>query len=111
MCVVGDFDVNEMEKKVIAMFSSIPKAENPAPKETYTVPDSKEPIIGNVTDPETKAYAVKIIVQTQRPFFDQKLTFEPIYKNMVNLLILNIFQNKLEEVKEGPNPPFELLLL
>ncbi len=104
--LVGDFDVNEMEKKVIAMFSSIPKAENPAPKETYTVPDSKEPIIGIVTDPETKAYAVKLLYKLKGPSSDQKLTFEPIYKNMVNLLILNIFQNKLEEVKEGPNPPF-----
>lgn len=105
--LVGDFDVDQMEKKVINTFSSIPKAENPAPKITYSVPDNKEPIIGIVTDPETKASAVKLIFKLKGPDPAQKLTVEPIYNSVITSLIVNMFQGKLDAAKDGPNPPFK----
>ncbi len=105
--LVGDFDVDKMEKKVIDTFSSIPKAENPAPKISYSVPDNKEPIIGIITDPETKASAIKLIFKIKGSNPAQKLTVEPIYNSVVISLIINMFQTKLEAAKDGPNPPFK----
>jgi len=105
--LVGDFDVDQMEKKVINTFSSIPKAENPVPKISYSVPDNKEPIIGIVTDPETKASAVKLIFKLKGPDPAQKLTVEPIYNSVITSLIINMFQVKLDAAKDGPNPPFK----
>ena len=61
MIVVGDVDVDAMERKIRDVMSSIPKAENPARKEVYDIPQRDKPRYGLVTDPETKAVAVKLI--------------------------------------------------
>ncbi len=53
--IVGDFDADEMEKKVKDLFSSIPKAKNPAKREYPSVSDNKEPIYFSFSDPELSA--------------------------------------------------------
>ena len=105
--LVGDFDVNDMEKRVIKAFSSIPKAINPVPKEIYTVPDNQEPIVGIITDPETRASSVKLLFKFMGPSPEQKLTTESIYNSVVTSLIVNIFGTKLEAIRDGANPPFK----
>ena len=50
--VVGDFDADEMEQKVIKLFSTIPMPKNAAPREYPHVSDNKEPIYASFTDPE-----------------------------------------------------------
>jgi len=105
--LVGDFDVDNMEKRVIKEFSSIPKAVNPTPKEIYTVPDNQEPIVGIITDPETRASSVKLLYKLHGPTPEQKLTSESIYNSMVTSLIVNIFGTKLDAAKDGANPPFK----
>ncbi|OFY44416.1 MAG: hypothetical protein A2X18_02095 [Bacteroidetes bacterium GWF2_40_14] len=105
--LIGDFDVDQMEKKVISTFSSIPKTENPTPKILYSVPDNKEPIVGIISDPETKASAVKLIFKLQGPDAEQKLTLVPIYNSVAGQLITDMVQSKLDAAKDGPNPPFK----
>ena len=50
--VVGDFDVDEMEQKVIATMSDIPAVENPEAIEYIPIPVNETPAIGIFTDPE-----------------------------------------------------------
>ena len=58
--VVGDFDADAMEAKVKKLFGTIPKVENPAVKETYLIPDNKDPLIGIATDKEATGTDVRI---------------------------------------------------
>ena len=44
--VVGDVDVDAMERKIRDVMSSIPKAENPARKEVYDIPQRDKPRYG-----------------------------------------------------------------
>jgi zinc protease len=109
LVLVGDFDLDKMEKKIKERFSSIPKAENPAPKVKYNVPDNKEPIYGVVTDHETKATAVKLIFKRHGPTDQERLTVSPIYKSVAANLITTMFKTKLEKIKEGKNSPFKTI--
>ena len=53
--IVGDIDADEMEKKVIDLFSKIPMPENAAERKYPTVSDNDEPIYVSFTDPEPSA--------------------------------------------------------
>ncbi len=105
--LVGDFDPDKMEKKVKEIFSSIPKAVNPSPKEFFPVPEHEEPIYGIVTDHDTKASSVKVFYKRNGPTDLDRLTYLPIFKSVAADLISKMFQAKLDKVKEGKNPPFK----
>ncbi|MCK9304374.1 MAG: insulinase family protein [Bacteroidales bacterium] len=105
--LVGDFDVDQLEKKIKERFSSIPKAVNPSPKEVFPVPEHKEPVYGIVTDYETKASAVKLVYKRNGPAPEERLTIKPIYESVVSDLLSKMFQAKLDKVKDGENPPFK----
>lgn len=53
LVVVGDIDVDEVEAKVKEIFSDIPAAENPTPKNVNVVPGHEEPVIGVYEDAES----------------------------------------------------------
>ncbi len=59
--VVGDFDVETMERKVKELFSRIPKAENPEPKVKHKAPALDEPLFENMFDPQVNFMAFKAI--------------------------------------------------
>ena len=49
IAIVGDFDAEEMENKVIDRFSHIPPVENAPERPFYEIPDHQEMIFGLVT--------------------------------------------------------------
>ena len=50
IAMAGDFDAEEMEEKVIALFSKIPAVENPPERPFYEIPDNEDPIYGRGAD-------------------------------------------------------------
>ncbi len=52
--IVGEVDVDEVEKSIKQIFNDIPKSINPAERIIYTVADNREPIISIVTDLEAE---------------------------------------------------------
>ena len=65
--VVGDIDVDTMERKVRDLFSSIPAVEDPAPKVHYQIPYTPQPVIATVTDKEINYTALKITYKQPHP--------------------------------------------
>lgn len=105
--LVGDFDVDKLEQKIKERFSSIPKAVNPAKKESFPVPDHVDPVYGIVTDYETKASSVKLVYKRNGPAVEERLTVKPVYESVVADLLAKMFQAKLDKIKDGENPPFK----
>lgn len=50
--VVGDIDVQAVEKELIRLFNPIPKRETPKPRLVYEIPDNEEPIYAKAFDKE-----------------------------------------------------------
>ncbi|MBQ6253639.1 MAG: insulinase family protein [Bacteroidales bacterium] len=59
--VVGDVDVDAVEAKIKSIWSDIPAAENPKPKDMITMKDFTEPRVGIFTDPETTVPTVELL--------------------------------------------------
>jgi zinc protease len=105
LIIVGDFDVNLVEAKIKKLFSAIPKAENPAAKETYPVPDNAEPLIGTATDKEATSTSVEVsckhdIIKES----DKNLGYMRL--QLIRGLISNMFGKRMSELSRKENPPF-----
>ncbi len=103
--IVGDFDVDMMEKKVVKLFSQVPKAENPKERPVYEIPNNIEPLVGIATDPEAQRNMVQV-------YFKHDI-IEPADKNvdyMRELLVRRLYNDmintRLNELVQKGNPPF-----
>lgn len=104
--VVGDVDPDVIEKKIKARFSSIPKAVNPAKRETYTIPDNKEPIVGYFTDPETKAISVRVAVKIPNLSQEEMQTKRSIYDEVIRNTFLEMFKVRCQVAQESQDSMF-----
>ncbi len=96
--IVGDFDAEEMEKKVIALFSPIPMPENAAPRTYPTVSDNKEPIYFEFQDPELTFGMVRLMFKSDKTPFEQRNTVEGYaFDVLLPNVICTLINNRLEE--------------
>ena len=63
IAVVGDFDVDEMEKKIKEVFSSIPPRKGGAVRESFSVPEHSEILYVLATDPEVTSSSVSVYIK------------------------------------------------
>ena len=102
--VVGDFDVDDMETRVKRLFSDIPAAVDPAPKDAYTPPVFDEPMFADMTDPEIKYQAYKAIYKQRFTVTDQK--DEAFYKDhFCRQIVSSILSDRLKKrskLKDSP---------
>ena len=93
IAIVGDIDVEEMEKRVKEIFSKIPAQQNPAQKETYLIPAQDGPIFENMLHPMVKVNTLKIIHKQPFPSRQMRGTME-FYKD---LALRNVVTEILKE--------------
>ncbi len=101
--IVGDFDADEMEKKVIDMFSPIPMPENAAPRNYPTVSDNEAPIYASFSDPELRMPRTTISFKSDKVPFEMRNTQE-IYigVDLVHGIIQQLINNRLSEAAHDP---------
>ncbi len=104
--VVGDFDVDMMEQKVIAMMSDIPTVLNPEEKELYFIPENEEPIVGVITDPELTTSSVELYIKRDSvdPQFNNTIMVQ-LY-DLIDRITDMIANERLSEMAQKPNAPF-----
>lgn len=105
LIIVGDFDPQQMEQKVIERFSKIPPRENRQPRPDFEVPDHEETLVGFFTDPEISRTMVEVYYKHPAIPADQKnlgyyrdQLIEKLYSQMLNA--------RLNEMVQVENPPF-----
>lgn len=101
--VVGDIDVDAMEKKIKKQFSGIKPVKNPRKKELYPVPSHDKTFIAIETDKEAPFSQVDIYYKRSKEDFKvlndyrKRLTYQ-LYTGMLN--------QRLNELTEQADPPF-----
>ncbi len=99
VAVVGDIDVDAVEKKVIKLFSAIPAIENPKKRPEIIIPDAKEAGYIQVTDPEYKEVGLSV---SDRYEAKNDNTLQFLRDNYVrNFFISLINQRIIEKQREG----------
>ncbi|MDR2585148.1 MAG: insulinase family protein [Prevotellaceae bacterium] len=108
--VVGDVDVDQIEAKIKLIFSDIPKPVNPAPKEEHTLPDNVDPLIATVSDPETKAFAVKIIFRHPYPTQEEQQNESSIRNELRRDLYLQMIRDRFSAVEKSDTASWRMAI-
>jgi len=101
--VVGDFDMDQMEKMVIAQFSNIPEPKNPRPHPLITINPHKGTVVAEATDKEDPY----IIIQAQ--YRHPKLEYATVkdYRDHIKQNLFSLMVSaRLEEKTHSATPPF-----
>ena len=105
VAVVGDFDVDKMEKDVIALFSTLPKAVNPKVKEEYDIPDNDRMLFVSYSDPEVTSSSFEVL--WKHPAADRKdKPLGHVYVNgYYNYLVVSMMNTRVgEKLNNGDYP-------
>ncbi len=105
--IVGDFDADEMEKKVIALFSDIVMPAD-APERVYpTVSDNAEPIYATFTDPEMTNEMMLVMFKYDKTPFEMRNTAEAYLQDVIiERLISSMVYERLSERMQQPDCTF-----
>ena len=102
---VGDVDVAQLEAKIKKYFSDVPKAKTPRERASFSVENHKETFVAIESDKESPFARVQLMY---KDYEDTKPT-ETVaaYKNsIVESLFAQMLNNRLDELRNGENPPF-----
>ncbi|MDE6532358.1 MAG: insulinase family protein [Muribaculaceae bacterium] len=101
--IVGDFDADEMEKKVVDLFSAIKMPENAAERVYPSVSDNVEPIYASFSDPELRMPRTTISFKSDKVPFEMRNTVE-VYVNegILKNIISSLINNRITEASHSP---------
>ena len=104
--VVGDFDADAMEKKVIDLFGQIKMPEN-APERTYfPVPDHKGIDYAMHADPEASMTLIYLFFQHPQVPRNDRNTRAYLRRDIVNILSTTMLYARFNELAQNPEAPF-----
>lgn len=105
--IVGDFDADEMERKVKDLFSNVVMPENAAPREYVAISDNKEPIVALFQDPELPSTTVMTFFKSDKTPWEMRNSVEGYMGDVLMPRILQIMiQNRLKEYGMTPECPY-----
>ena len=105
--IVGDFDVDEMENKVKAIFSDIVMPENAAERTYPVVSDNKEPIYFAMQDPEMQYSLTRIMFKRDKVPVEYRNTIEAYAQSqLIENLIATMLNARLSELSQKPECPY-----
>ncbi|MCL2682996.1 MAG: insulinase family protein [Bacteroidales bacterium] len=106
--LVGDFDVDMMEQKVIALFSTLTMPENPKEKAIFNVCDNIEPMTNVFRDPELTANSVSFVIKFPEKFDKaNRNTEENIRYGLLHTYISAMLNARLREAQQQPGAKFQ----
>lgn len=108
--VVGDIDVADIEKRIIERFSTIPGSKGGAVRESYSIPDNKKPIIGFLTDPESAAVSVRLVVKIPNLTPEQKESYLAAHEEVVSSLFMEMLKERIASATSDPESESKALV-
>ncbi|MBQ8336220.1 MAG: insulinase family protein [Bacteroidaceae bacterium] len=104
--VVGDIDVNEVEKKIKKIFKGIKKPKNPAERVYYPVEDNAEMIFSQQTDKEQQNYVLQLMYKHDDAPREMHNTKGYIRANSIRSIALSMLNTRFGEIITRDNPPY-----
>ena len=104
--VVGDIDVDKIEAKIKALFSSIPKKANAGERPIYTVADNDSPIVALVSDKEASMTRIKLEYKHDKIPAEIQLSVQGYVKGILDNLISAIIGERFDEITQQATAPF-----
>jgi zinc protease len=100
---VGDFDKTAMERLIADHFSKLTNRRPARERITYPVPAHAEPLASVASDKELPAASLQVIFKRQP---QEELTAGDYRRSIVGQVYDGMFNDRLQERLQKPNPPF-----
>ncbi|MDE7409108.1 MAG: insulinase family protein [Muribaculaceae bacterium] len=105
--IVGDFDADEMERKVKELFSTVKMPENAAPREYVAVSDNEKPIYVHFEDPELKSTNVMTFFKSDKTPWEMRNTLQGYMTDaLIQTVLVKMIQDRLDEYSTNPECPY-----
>ncbi|ASB49811.1 M16 family metallopeptidase [Alkalitalea saponilacus] len=103
--MVGQFDVDEMEEKVIELFSEIPAVENALERPFFEIPKREGTAFVVATDREATQTSITIYIPRRNRDM-QKKTLEDLRSGYIRSLYNSMTSARIQELLQQGTPPF-----
>lgn len=103
--VVGDINVDEVEKKIKANFGKYKNPSKPRERKTFDLPNHKETLVAIETDPDATNSMVQFIMK-DADSYTPDVTIEQYNQSLIENLSTQMLNNRLRELVNSNNPPF-----
>ena len=104
--VVGDIDVDDIEKRIKEIFKSVKKAKKPAERVYFPVEDNEEMIFSQQVDKEQQNYMLQLMYKHDVMPREKRNTREYIYDRIKHSLAINMLNRRFSEIMTRENPPY-----
>ena len=105
LVVVGDINVDEVEKKIKANFSSYKNPTNEIARATFDLPNHKETLVAIESDPDATNSRVQFIMKDAGKS-EPDVTVPQYNQSIIDNLAATMINNRLMEMVNSNNPPF-----
>ena len=104
--IVGDIDVDEIEKKVKKIFKHIKKAKNPAERIYYPVENNDTVIFSQQMDKEQQNYVLQIMYKHDATPRELRNTKAYMYNSYLRSFATGLLNIRFRELMNRVNPPY-----
>ncbi len=103
--VVGDINVDEVEKKIKDNFGKYKNPATPKERKVFDLPNHKETLVAIETDPDATRSMVQFIMK-DADAYQPDVTVEQYNQSLVEQITSTMLNNRLGELVNSNNPPF-----
>ena len=104
IAIIGDVNVDVIEQKIKALFSSIPAVKNPIERKEFRIADNQELIYSIGKDKEVTTSNISFNVRHDKSIKDETVT--DLKESLLNGIVTSIISTRLNEIKQNPDTPF-----
>ncbi len=101
--VVGDIDVDTVEAKIRERFSNLKNPRHERKRTVYEIPSYQQTLVTTASDKEAPLTTVSLYYKTDAPVFK---TYGDYRNSTLYQLFTGMLNQRLNELKEKPDPPF-----
>ncbi|MGA2298243.1 MAG: pitrilysin family protein, partial [FCB group bacterium] len=100
---VGDFNKDDIEKRIIAHFSDLTNPQNERTRTEYTIPPHKETLVSIATDKELSFPSVRIYFKHPGR---ESTSLGSYRQDIIDNIFSTLINNRFAELRRKSNPPF-----
>ncbi|MCI9844596.1 M16 family metallopeptidase [Flavobacterium pectinovorum] len=104
IAIIGDVDVNEIEKKILKQFSTIPAVENPKKRFTVDIPDNTEMLYNLGKDPEVSASSISFEIRHKESLENE--TVKDLKRALLEGMVTQMLSIRIAEKAKEPSASF-----
>ena len=104
IAIVGDFDIDDMETKIKAKFSSIPAVTNGPKRELVKIADNDELKYAIAMDEEVSTASIQFTIRHDNNLANE--TILDLREKLLNRIISSILKERFNSISQKPEAPF-----